>query len=130
MNTLKILFLSISLLLASDEQTTDKLYGKWQVVKVETIQGTLIPTKDFFLTISEGRLGFNRDINRCSAQPIITATTIDYDRALCTRACCDGRRDPIGGMDIYRGNYNVSEDSLIIENSQVKTYLIKVKVER
>lgn len=130
MNILNVFLISISFLFPANEQITEKLYGKWQLVKVETNREIFIPTKDFFLTISEGGLGFNRDINRCSTKPTITSTSIDYDSELCTRACCDGNRDPIGGMNLYRGNYYVSENSLTIENSELTTYLVRVKEER
>lgn len=128
---MKIILVMLSLIVVLSKQQQNKdLFGKWKLVRVETNNETLIPTMDFFLTISEGGFGFNRDVNVCSVKPIITETTIEFGRELCTRVCCDDRYDPIGGMNLYRGNYIVTESSLIIQNESLKTYLEKIENER
>jgi hypothetical protein len=126
------LFLIIFILAATHpaQQKQNELFGTWKIVKVKTNDGILTPTMDFFLTIGENQFRFNRDFNRCSTKSIITDTTIGYDGELCTRVCCDGEKDPIGGMDLYRGNYIVTEQTLVISNEKVKTYLEKVSNEK
>src|SRR5687767_2134665 len=125
---MKILLVMLSLIVVPSKQPrSNNLFGTWKLVKVETDSGIITPTMDFFLTISEDRLGFDRDVNDCTAKPLITESTIEFDSELCTRVCCDGERDPIGGMNLYRGEYNVTENSLTIQNENVRTYLKKIK---
>lgn len=114
----------------SKEHRNIELYGKWKLIEVETKNETLIPTTDYILTITKNSFSFNRDVNKCSVKPIITETTIEYDRETCTRVGSDGMYDPIGGMVLYRGRYVVTENTLTIQNEKAKTYLEKVENER
>jgi hypothetical protein len=124
MKIVLLVMLSVSCVLPRQEK--NELFGKWKIVKVETGKGVLIPTMDFFLTISEDTFGFNRDANGCSAKPVITDTTIEFEGEICTRMCCDGERDPIGGMNLYAGNYIVNNSSLTIWTEEVKTYFERI----
>jgi hypothetical protein len=124
---MKLLLLTLILITTlHGKQLQHEIFGKWKIMKVETKNNILIPTKDFTLTIEANRLHFNRDVNGCSANPILTDTTIDFYSELCTRICCDGQLDPIGGMDLYRGSYVATEKTLVISNGEVKTYLEKI----
>ena len=128
MRLLLIMLFFVSSLLG--QQQHNEVFGKWKVVKVETNNDVLTPTMDFFLIIGENTFHFNRDVNGCSAKPVLTETTIEFDSELCTRICCDGERDPIGGMNLYSGSYIVTEKTLVISNEKVKTYLEKISNER
>jgi hypothetical protein len=88
-----------------------------------------MPRVKFFLRIGKDRFDFNRDVNTCSAKAIVTGTTIEFNSEYCTRACCDGRFDPIGGMKLYSGNYMVIDTALVIWNENAKTYLERVAKE-
>ena len=110
---------------------------KWKLVNVKTDTEFLFPKVNFFLTVEknleddisnrqgEYLLKFNLDRNKCWCYPDITPDKIIYESAACTKICCDGIFDTIGGFLNYNGNYKIVDDTLTIINDNVYT-LIKV----
>src|SRR5690606_12618304 len=115
------------LIVPLEQPQNSKLIGTWKVVKIQSADGFFIPKIDFILNISEDKFTFNRDVNQCSANPTITENTIEFDGSLCTRACCDGRKDPVGALINYSGYYIVTENSLTIQSDYVKTWLKRIE---
>ncbi len=122
---MKILIIISLLAIPLKYQKSNDIFGKWKLERVEVNNEILTPTMDFFLTISKDKIGFNRDLNGCSSKPKITRTSIEFDYELCTQICCDGMHDPIGGMNLYQGDYIITENYLIIQNETTKTYLVR-----
>lgn len=106
----------------------EDINGQWKLIQVETNDGILIPQVDFLVHVDDQKINFNLDVNSCFADIEIKNDSILYKAAGCTKMCCDGNVDPIGGFLNYSGAYSFKSDTLIITNEN-KYYFLKVHQE-
>lgn len=95
---MKTIILTCFILAALVQQDPlSQLIGKWKLMKVETEDNTIFPTKkEFYLEISEENIGYNLDINTCGTSEFTIDTThIKLGFPECTEVCCDGTIDSI-----------------------------------
>jgi len=122
-----ILFIFIFSSLTVEQVPLTDLIGKWKLEKIETNNGTIIPRKiDYFLNISEKAIGYNLEINNCSADSFfIDNKNIILNRIMCTLICCDGNYDTISNYINYSGTYKIHDSLLEITNDKGKLFLKK-----
>ncbi len=124
---LLVIFILFSIGLRAQQIADPNIYGVWQLEYVESENGMESPGVDYKLTIRQGLLSFNTDVNECGAANLtIDGMMIEFNKQGCTRICCDGSRDPLGARIDYQGSYILQDDLLRITN--LRTYVLR-KVE-
>lgn len=118
------MFLAFCPFLLKDD---NQLFGKWQLVKIETSKSVLIPEKgNFNLEISAENISYNKDINTCWAENFsIANSNIFIYLEACTEKCCDGKIDSISNYINYNGNYIVNDTLLKITNENGNFYFTR-----
>jgi len=123
-----ILLIILSWLSVFQSLLTD-LIGKWELEKIETAKGTILPKhKDYFLTISKDLIKYNLDVNNCYSNSFTIddeKITLDKGSVACTKICCDGRYDTIIYFLNYGGTFKLQDSILIITNAKGKLFLRK-----
>jgi len=114
-----IALLSFILIFIQSCDEKEDINGQWKLVQVETSEGILIPQVDFLVKVEGNKINFNLDVNSCFADIEIRNDSIIYDLAGCTKMCCDGNIDPIGGFLNYSGAYSFKKGQLIIQNENL-----------
>lgn len=129
MSRITLLFCILSLAFIFQACDEDKsINGDWKLIKVETPMEVLMPKVDYLVNVQDQKINFNLDVNSCFADIEIRNDSIIYKVAGCTKMCCDGNTDPIGGFLNYSGAYSFIKDTLIITNEN-KYFLVKINEE-
>lgn len=126
LNSIFSLLLIMLVMISCDEEKT--INGNWKLLKVETPNETLMPKVDYLVNVQDQKINFNLDVNSCFADIEIKNDSILYQVAGCTKMCCDGQIDTIGGFLNYSGAYSLKNDTLIISNEN-KYFLVKIHQE-
>jgi hypothetical protein len=113
-----LFFACLSFTTGQAQSLNEDILGEWRLEFVETMNGMETPGMDYVLNIRETSIEYNTDVNQCSA-PLTTLDEmlIEYNRAACTKVCCNGTRDPLGGKLNYSGTYVLEDDLLRITNT-------------
>ncbi|NPD46697.1 MULTISPECIES: hypothetical protein [unclassified Lentimicrobium] len=124
------IFISTLILMVFIQSCDEKedINGQWKLMQVETNDGILIPQVDFLVQVEDRKISFNLDVNSCFTEIEIRNDSIIYQFAACSKMCCDGNTDPIGGFLNYSGAYSFINDTLIITNEN-KYFLVKAAKE-
>lgn len=117
------ILLSFFVFLMNACEEKEDLNGQWKLIQVETPDGVLIPQVDFLIQVTDQKINFNLDVNKCFAEIEIRNDSIIYHLAGCTKMCCDGQIDTIGSFLNYSGAYSFKNDLLHIQNENL--YMLK-----
>ena len=101
----------------------DNINGQWKLIQVETNNGIIKPQIDFLVQMEDHKINFNLDVNSCFTDIELRNDSIIYQFAACTKMCCDGNIDPIGGFLNYSGAYSLKDGHLYIQNENL--YMLK-----
>lgn len=119
MKSLIPLVFVVSLVFSGQNSPAD-LYGKWKLIEIEVKGKKANPEKiDYFLTISENRINYNLDLNKCWVDSFsLENDSISFGWIACTELCCDGRFDTISNYLWYAGVYKLQDSVLTITNEK------------
>lgn len=115
-------------LVFSGQNSPGELYGKWKLMEIEVKGKKAYPENiNYFLTISENRINYNLDVNKCWADSFsLENDSISFGWLACTELCCDGRFDTISYHLYYAGVYELNDSILTITNEKATMRLRKL----
>jgi hypothetical protein len=109
----------------SQGKPNPNIYGHWKLEKIVRKDTVLTPSKrSYKLNITQDNIFYNLEVNSCQTRAFsITDSVINMKRALCTKACCDGRNEIISNHIDYNGSYQIIDSILIITTKDGSLYL-------
>ncbi len=126
---MKFILIPFTILISLISDPSSKLRGNWKLEKIELEKQTLIPkTYQYGLNISETKVSYNLDHNRCESHSFkITEEIIKFEDIACTLMCCDEKYDSLANYLNYSGYYKINDSILTIKNKVGIFYLRKTK---
>lgn len=123
---MKTLFLSFLLLFSIEQDPLTNLIGEWKLIKIDVNGSIITPQKrDHYLNISQNRISYNRDPNRCSVDSFFVDTKkIILFNSVCTEIA---EHDEIVKYLNYSGTYELHDSLLTIFNDKETLYLHKIR---